>query len=167
MERVLGCNQSKWPWHSFVCSVAPEDDQLPLMLSCWCSIDLLMIFFFVSPLYTDPHEHFNSYTPGELFGINLSLFLHKIFFKLGPVWNATLNPNFCISFLIFGPIFGTQGMVTVCFLLVLLLLLFLVPRVFFSRLLSFVKFFYHVHFRKIYQLGILFPPSNIFQNRFW
>ena len=30
----------------------------------WCSIDLLMIFFFVSPLYTDPHEHFNSYTPG-------------------------------------------------------------------------------------------------------
>ena len=29
-----------------------------------------------------------------------------MFFKLGPVWNATLNPNFCISFLIFGPIFG-------------------------------------------------------------
>ena len=65
--------------------VAPEDDQLPLMFFCWWSIDLLMIFFFVSPLYTDPHEHFNSYTPGKLFGINLSLFLHKIFFKLGPV----------------------------------------------------------------------------------
>ena len=24
-ERVLGCNQSKWPWHSSVCSVAPKD----------------------------------------------------------------------------------------------------------------------------------------------
>ena len=41
------------PWHSG-CS---RDDQLHLILSCWCSIDLLMIFFFVSPLYTDPHEH--------------------------------------------------------------------------------------------------------------
>ena len=50
--------------HILLCSVAPEDDQLPLMLSCWCSIDLLMIFFFVSPLYTDLHKHFNSYTPG-------------------------------------------------------------------------------------------------------
>ena len=49
------CNQSKWLWHSFVCSVAPEDDQLPLMLSCWSSIDLLNIFFFVSPIYTDLH----------------------------------------------------------------------------------------------------------------
>ena len=85
MERVLGCNQSKWSWHSFVCPVALEDDQLPLMLSCWCSIDLLMIFFFVSPLYTDPDEYFNLYTPRQLFGINLPLFLHKIFFKLGPV----------------------------------------------------------------------------------
>ena len=85
MERVLRCNLSKWPWHSFVYSVVPEDDQLPLMLSCWCLIDLLMIFFFVSPLYTDPHEHFNLYIPGWLFRINLSLFLHKIFFKLGPV----------------------------------------------------------------------------------
>ena len=77
MGRVSGYNQSKWPWHSFVCSVAPEDDQLPLMLSCWCSIDLLIILFFVLPLYTDLHEHFNSYTPGQLFGINLSLFLKR------------------------------------------------------------------------------------------
>ena len=38
------------------------------------------------------------------------MFLHQIFIKLGPVWNATLNPNFCISFLIFGPVLGTQGM---------------------------------------------------------
>ena len=92
MERIWQCTQSKWPWHSFVCSVALEDDQLHLILSCWCSIDdLLMIFFFVSPLYTDPHEHFNTYTPGQLFGINLSLFSHKIVFKLGSVWNATLD----------------------------------------------------------------------------
>ena len=47
-----------------LCLVAPEDDQLLLMLSCWCSIDVLMIFSVVSPLYTEPHEHFNSYTPG-------------------------------------------------------------------------------------------------------
>ena len=66
MDRVLLCNQSKSPWHSFVCSVAPEDDELPLMLSYLCSIDLLMISF-VSPLYTDPHEHFTSNTPGQLF----------------------------------------------------------------------------------------------------
>ena len=59
--------------------------QLPFMVSCCFSIDLLVILFFVSPLYTDPHEHFNSYTPGQLFGINLPLFLHQIFFKLGPV----------------------------------------------------------------------------------
>ena len=55
MERALGCNQSKWLWHSFVCSVAPEDDQLPLVLSFWCSIDLPLIFFFVrarSKLYS-------------------------------------------------------------------------------------------------------------------
>ena len=51
-----GCNQLEWLWHSFVCLVAPEDDdQLPLMVSCWCPIDLLTIFFFVSQLYTDLH----------------------------------------------------------------------------------------------------------------
>ena len=113
MERVLGCNQSKQPQHSFVCSVAPEDTQLPLILSFWCSIDLVITFFFLSPLHTDPHEDFNFYTPGQLFGINLSLILHKIFFKLEPVLNDTLNPNFCISFLILGPIFGIQRMVIV------------------------------------------------------
>ena len=128
MERVLGCNQSECAWHSFVCLVAPEDVQLPLILSCRCSIDLLMIFFFVSPLYTDPREHFNSYTPGYLFRINSTLFLHKIFDKLGPVWNAT------ITFFIFGEVFGIQGKVNVCFLLVLLLLL-LVLGIFFSKLL--------------------------------
>ena len=37
----LGCNKSKWLWHSFVYLVAPYDDQLPLMLSYWCSIYFL------------------------------------------------------------------------------------------------------------------------------
>ena len=68
--------------------------------------------------------------------------MHKRVFKLGPIWNVTLNPNLCISFLIFGRTFGTQRKVIVCFLLVLLLLLFLlllllVLRVFFSKLLIF------------------------------
>ena len=63
------------------------------------------------------------------------LVLRKIFFKLGSVWNATLNPNFCISSLIFGPTFGIQGKLMVCFLLVLLLFLLLVLRVFFPKLL--------------------------------
>ena len=129
MEIVLGCNQSECAWHSFVCSVAPEDVHLPLILSCRCSIDLLMIFFFVSSLYTDPREHFNSYTPGYLFRINLTLFLHKIFVKLGSVWNATM------TFFIFGAVFGIQGKVIVCFLLVLLLLLVVVLGIFFSKLL--------------------------------
>ena len=102
----------------FLCLVAPEDDQLSLMLSCCCLIDLLMIFFFVSLLYTDPLEHINLYTPGWVFCINLSLFLHKIFFKLWPTWNATLNPKVCISFLIFY-IFDIQGKVLVCILSVL------------------------------------------------
>ena len=49
----LGCNQSKL-------------SDIPLcvrFLSFWCSIDLLMTFFFVSPLHTNSHEHFNLYTP--------------------------------------------------------------------------------------------------------
>ena len=42
--RVLECNQSKQLWHSVVCSVAPEDDKLPLMLSCWSTNDFLFCF---------------------------------------------------------------------------------------------------------------------------
>ena len=88
--------------------------QLHLILSCWCSIDLLMIFVFLSPLCTDPHEYFNSQTPAWLLSINSSVLLHKISFKLGSVWNATLNPHFSIYFLVFDPIWSTQRMATVC-----------------------------------------------------
>ena len=56
-----GYNQSKRPQHSFVCSVAPNDGQLPLILSCWCSIDLVKIFVFVLFSYIDTHEHFRYY----------------------------------------------------------------------------------------------------------
>ena len=64
-------------------------------------------------------------------------FLHKIFFKLCPVGNATLNPNFFIFYL-FISWFLVQFFVSkskVCFLSVLLLLLLSTIRVFFSRLL--------------------------------
>ena len=38
MRTVSGCSQSNWPWHSFACSVAPDDSHFPLLLSCWCSV---------------------------------------------------------------------------------------------------------------------------------
>ena len=34
MCNVLGCKQSSCPWHSFVCSAAPDGSNFPLMLSC-------------------------------------------------------------------------------------------------------------------------------------
>ena len=70
-------------------------DALFLMFD-WSS-DFLFCFIFI---YWSALA-FNSCTPGWVFGINLSLFLHKIFFKLGPVWNATLNSEFCIFLLDF------------------------------------------------------------------
>ena len=57
MERVLGCNQSKQPWHSFVCSVAPEDVPLCLIkaktqieqrvyLIDLCSLEIVLTFYY-------------------------------------------------------------------------------------------------------------------------
>ena len=114
IERVLGFNQSKWPWRSFVCSIA-----------CWCSIDLLIIYLFVSPLYNGPHEHFNSYTPGSYLVLTYLCF-----------WNATLNPNFLFYFFDFWSDFwySREGNCLLLFVLLLLLLLLLL-RVFFSKLL--------------------------------
>ena len=155
---------AKKPWHYFVCPSAPEDDQLSLMLSCWCSFDLLMILFFVLPPYTGPHEHFNSYTSALLLLIKLSLFLHKYFLNLGPL--ETLLQNFCISFFIFALIFRIQDKVIVFFLSVLLLSLLLILRVFFSKLsIIFVMLFDNIHFHKTCQSDILYFPSDIFQNR--
>ena len=45
---------------------------------------------------------------GSYLVLTLSLFLHKIFFKLGLVWNATLNPNFCFCFFYFRSDFWYQ-----------------------------------------------------------
>ena len=38
MRTVFVCSQSNCRWHSFVCSVAPDDSHFLLMLSCWCSM---------------------------------------------------------------------------------------------------------------------------------
>ena len=91
-----------------------------------------------------------------------------MFFKLGPVWNATLNPNFCISVLIFRPIFGVQGKVTVCFLLMLLLLLLLlVTRVFFSKLLIiFCNVFLSCPFSQNVSFRYSFRPQIFFGTDF-
>ena len=97
----------------FVCSVAPEDDQLPLMLS-----------FFVL-LMTRMNILIRT-LQGNYLVLTYPCFCIK---------STVHNSHSCISFLIFSPIFGTQGKVIVCFLLVLLLLLWLVLRVFFSKLL--------------------------------
>ena len=45
MHTVFRCSPSNWPWHSFVCSVAPDDSHFPLMLSCWCSMHRVRTLF--------------------------------------------------------------------------------------------------------------------------
>ena len=47
----LGCNQSKWPWHSFSYLVDLENGQFSMMLSWWDCTDLLMIFFAFTIIY--------------------------------------------------------------------------------------------------------------------
>ena len=49
---VLGWIQLDYPWHSLVCSVAPDESQLPFMLSSWCSIQRVNTFFFDLPTYS-------------------------------------------------------------------------------------------------------------------
>ena len=48
---VLGWIQLDYPWHSLVCSVAPDESQLPFMLSSWCSVQPVNTFFFDLPIY--------------------------------------------------------------------------------------------------------------------
>ena len=59
LDNVFGCSQLNWPWHSKQCSVAPELSHFPFMLSCWCSIVLVITFFFVSPMYSALQLQFN------------------------------------------------------------------------------------------------------------
>ena len=80
METALGCNQSKWLWHSFACSVAPEDAKLTLMPSCWCSVDLLMaLFLFQHYIFTSIYILICTLQGSYL--VLTYLFLHIIFFK--------------------------------------------------------------------------------------
>ena len=64
MRTVFGCSQSNWSWHSFVCSVAPDDSHFPFILSCWCSIHRVRTLFFDSPIYFPLYEQSNWCTPG-------------------------------------------------------------------------------------------------------
>ena len=140
MKNVLGCNQSKRPLHSFVFLVALGNGVLPMILSCWCYINQVIICFFTSPSCTDPHEHFSSQTQGQLFVIKSSLFFQELLFKPGSVRSTTLNRNFSISFWIFGLIVVSKVkyLFTVYqsgfYYLWLLLLLLLTLRIFFSEL---------------------------------
>ena len=109
-----------------------------------------MIFFFVSPLYTVPHEDFNLYTPGWLYGINLSLFLHKILFTLSSTRNVTLHLNFCDSFFIFGPIFGIQAKVIVFFFSVAIIIV-VDTTCFLFKVIPKIDVKDHIHFCKTYR----------------
>ena len=46
LDNVFGCNQLNWPWHFKLCSIAPELSHFPFMLSCWCSLFLVITFLF-------------------------------------------------------------------------------------------------------------------------
>ena len=59
LDNVFSCSQLNWPWHFKQCSVAPELSHFPFMLSCWCSIDLVITVFFVSPMYSVLQLQFN------------------------------------------------------------------------------------------------------------
>lgn len=56
--------------------------QLTLMLSCWCSIDL-MIFLFYQYILTKLNILIHILQ--GCYSVSIILFLHKTFFKLGPV----------------------------------------------------------------------------------
>ena len=110
MRTVFGCSQSNWPWHSFVCSVAPDDSHFPLILSCWCSMHRVRTLFFDSPIYFPLHEQTNWYTPGWLFGSSLGLlFWQRICCRFFPDAKAISFPIFLNSCFIFGLMFGIQG----------------------------------------------------------
>ena len=76
--------QLNWPWHSFVCSMAPDDSKLPFMLSCCCSIQRVNTFFFHSPIYLPLYEQSNWHTPGWLWGSSFGSFWHRMLCKFLP-----------------------------------------------------------------------------------
>ena len=59
LDNVFGCSHLNWPWHFKQCSVAPEISHFWFMLSCWCSIVLVITFFFASSMYSALQLQFN------------------------------------------------------------------------------------------------------------
>ena len=77
IERVFGYSSRND--HGIPLSVwLPVTFNALLLVLYWSTTDFLFCSTIIYWL-----THFNSDNPGWLFGINLSLFLHKIFFKLG------------------------------------------------------------------------------------
>ena len=81
---VFGWIQLNCPWHYLVCLVAPYDSILPLMLSCWCSMQRVNTFFFDWPMYLPLLEQSNWCTPGWILGASYGLFWHRMLCKFLP-----------------------------------------------------------------------------------
>ena len=58
-DYVFGCSQLNWLLHFKQCSVAPELSHFPFMLSCGCSIVLVITFSFVLPMFSELQLQFN------------------------------------------------------------------------------------------------------------
>ena len=80
MVIVLGWIQLNCRWHSFGCSVAPDDSQLPFMLSFWCSMQRYL-------------PCMNNSTSGWLLGSSFGLFWHRILCKFLPTLKKKLKEN--------------------------------------------------------------------------
>ena len=106
---VVGWIHLNCPWHSLVCSVVPNDYQLPFMLSFWCSMQSGNTFFFDSPIYLPLHEQCNWYTPGWLLGSSFGLFWHRMLCKFLPDVKVMFLFTFLNPFLHVGPILGNDG----------------------------------------------------------
>ena len=126
MEIVLGWIQLNCPWHSLVCSVAPDDSQLAFMLSCWYSTQRVNTFFFDSPIYLPLHEQSDWYTPGWLLGSSFDLFRYRMLCEFLPDVKVMSLFTFLNSFQIFGPILGFHRIFFLLVSLRLSLFLFLV-----------------------------------------
>ena len=82
---VLGWIQLNCPWSSLMCLVAPDDSELPFMLSCWCSMQRVNTFFFDSPIHLPVHQKSNWYLSGWwLLGSSFGLFWHRVLCKFLP-----------------------------------------------------------------------------------
>ena len=155
MRTVFGYSQSNCPWHSYVCSVAPDNSHFPLMLSYWCSMHRIRTLFFDSPKYFPLQEKSNWYTRGWLIGSSLGLFFwQRICCRFFPDVKAISSAIFLNSRFIFGLMFGIQGnffrflvsIFSVIFEVVLIIL--------------FIVVFYYQVFQKLLVMAILNEHVN-------